>query len=160
MSDRQPLLLGRTQATNCTLVQFGAAVKAAGQSPGMHAADADLRRDADKNGVRLVAGIEQAPEIGRLPGCQLVTVYDREGDFRNLISAAAKTGAAFLVRASRGTHRRILLVWGGDARMRNHVQGTEPAAPALGAAALRAGGAACPEGPEMSAIAAPQTCAG
>ena len=43
-----------------------------------------------------------------------------------LLSRAEHTGAALLVRVSRGAQRRVALASGGDAELREHVPGTVP----------------------------------
>ena len=56
---------------------------------------------------RAMERLDRAQELGRAcPGTRVVTVCDREGDFRELISRAEGTGAALLIRASRGSKRR------------------------------------------------------
>ncbi len=51
------------------------------------------------------------------PDSRVVKVRDREGDFRERFSRAEQTGAALLVRASRGTRRRVAVASGGDAEL-------------------------------------------
>ena len=72
-------------------------------------------------------GLERAQELAHAcPDNRVVTVCDREGDFRELISRAGQTGAAFLLRASRGAQRRMALPSGADADLWGHVPATEP----------------------------------
>ena len=93
----------------------------------MYAVDTDFRQAADRDSVRWVDGLERAQELARAcPDSRMVTVCDREGDFRELLSRAEQSGAALLVRASRGTKRRVALASGEDADPRDHVLGTEP----------------------------------
>ncbi len=109
------------------LAHFGVAVNAAGRPLGMFAADAGFRRADDRDSVRWVDGLERAEELAAAcPDTRVVTVCDREGDFWELLSRARETGAALLVRASRGTQRRVALDAGGDAELWDHVLGTEP----------------------------------
>ncbi len=51
---------------------------------------------------------------------------EHEGDFWELISRAEETKAALLVRASRGSKRRVALASGDDAGLWEHVLGTDP----------------------------------
>lgn len=79
------------------LAHVGVAVNAAGLPLGMFEADADFRR---------AAGLDRTQDHARAcPDTRVVTVRDREGDFWDLISRAEETGAALLVRASRGSIR-------------------------------------------------------
>ena len=109
------------------LAHFGVAVNAAGRPLGMFAADADFRRADDRDSVRWVDGLERAEELAAAcPDTRVVTVCDREGDFWELIARARDIGAALLVRASRGTQRRVAPASGGEAELWEHVLGTEP----------------------------------
>ena len=109
------------------LAHFGVAVNAVGRPPGMYTVDTDFRQAEDKDSVRPVAGLERAQELARAcPDSRVVTVCDREGDFRELISRAEQTGAALLVRASRGAQRRVALASGEDANLWDHVLETGP----------------------------------
>ena len=109
------------------LAHFGVAVNAVGRPLGMYTVDTDFRQAEDKDSVRWVDGLERAQELARAcPDSRVVTVCDREGDFRELISRAEQTGAALLVRASRGAQRRVALASGEDADLWDHVLETEP----------------------------------
>ena len=109
------------------LAHVGVAVNAAGRPLGMFAADADFRRADGKDSVRWLAGLERAQELARAcPDSRVVAVCDREGDFWELISRARELGAALLVRASRGTKRRVAPAGGGEADLWEHVLATEP----------------------------------
>ena len=93
----------------------------------MYTADTDFRQAEDKDRVRWVDGLERAQELARAcPDSRVVTVCDREGDFWELLSPAEQSGAALLVRASRGTKRRVALASGEDADLWDHVLATEP----------------------------------
>ena len=109
------------------LAHFGVAVNAVGRPLGMYTVDTDFRQADDKDSVRWVDGLERAQELARAcPDSRVVTVCDREGDFWELLSRAEQTGAALLVRASRGTQRRVALASGGDADLWDHVLETDP----------------------------------
>ena len=55
-----------------------------------------------------------------------MTVCDREGDSRDLLSRAEETGAALLVRASRGVRRRVALASGGAEDQGSRLRRPEP----------------------------------
>ncbi len=127
--------------------------------------DTDFRQDAEKDSVCRVDGLDRAQERARAcPDSRVVTVCDRKGDFWELIAGADQTGAALLVRASRGAKRRVALASGGREPVGScagngtcgwsddrgsDLRGTEPQEGPHGEAdiALHAGGPACPEGP-------------
>ena len=118
---------GGGKGTSGILAHFGVAVNAVGRPLGIYTADTDFRQAEDKDSVRWVDGLERAQELARAcPDTRVVTVCDREGDFWDLISRARDIGAALLVRASRGTQRRVALASGGDANLWDHVLGTDP----------------------------------
>ena len=109
------------------LAHFGVAVNAVGRPLGMYTVDTDFRQADDKDSIRWLDGLERAQELARAcPDSRVVTVCDREGDFWELLSRAEQTGAALLVRASRGTQRRVALASGGDADLWDHVLETDP----------------------------------
>ena len=88
--------------------------------------DTDFLQDAEKDGVCWVDGLDRAQDRARAcPDIRVVTVCDRKGDFWELIARAEQTGAALLVRASRGAKRRVALA-SGYANLWDHVLGTEP----------------------------------
>ena len=119
---------GGGKGSSGILAHAGVAVNAAGRPLGMFAADADFRRSEAKDSARWVRGLDRARGLAAAcPDTRVVTVCDREGDFWELIARARETGAALLVRASRGTKRRIAAEGGGEADLWEHVLGTEPA---------------------------------
>ncbi len=119
---------GGGKGSSGILAHVGVAVNAVGRPLGMFEADAEFRRAEGKDSVRWVDGLDRAQELARAcPDTRVVTVCDREGDFWELISRAEQTGAALLVRASRGSKRRVALASGGDADLWEHVLETEPA---------------------------------
>ena len=119
---------GGGKGSSGLLAHFGVAVNAVGRPLGMYTVDTDFRQAMDKDSLRWVNGLERAQELSRAcPDSRVVTVCDRDGDFWELISHAAQTGgAALLVRASRGTKRRVALASGGDAALWDHVLEREP----------------------------------
>ena len=118
---------GGGKGTSGILAHVGVAVNAVGRPLGMFEADADFRQAEGRDSVRWTAGLDRARELARAcPDTRVVTVCDREGDFRELISRAAETGAELLVRASRGSKRRVALASGNDADLWDHVLGTDP----------------------------------
>ena len=117
---------GGGKGTSGILAHVGVAVNAVGRPLGMFEADADFRQAQEKDSVRWTAGLDRAQELARVPGYPVVTVCDREGDSWELISRAQETGAALLVRASRGSRRRVALAADGDADLWEHVLATEP----------------------------------
>ena len=120
-------LAGGGKGSAGILAHFGVAVNAVGQPLGMYTVDADFRQAEDKDNVRWVDGLERAQELARAcPDSRMVTVCDREGDFRELISRAEQSGSALVVRASRGAQRRVALASGENADLWDHVLATEP----------------------------------
>ncbi len=116
---------GGGKGTSGILAHVGVAVNAVGRPLGMFVADVDFRQAEGKDSVRWTDG--QAQELARAcPDTRVVTVCDREGDFWDLISRAEETGAALLVRASRGVRRRVALASGGAEDLWDHVLGTDP----------------------------------
>ena len=102
-------------------------IRAVGRPLGMYTVDTDFRQAEDKDSVRRVDNLERARELAHTcPDSRVVTVCDREGDFRELISRVEQTGAALLVRAGRGAQRRVALAAGADTDLSDHVLGTEP----------------------------------
>ncbi len=127
------------------------AVNAVGRPPGAFLADAAFRQAPEKDSTRRIAGLDRAQALApACPDTRVVTVCDREGDSRDLLSRAQETpardqgwtrrgspalaragdpgrkGAALPVRARRGSRRRVALASGGDADLRDHVLGTDP----------------------------------
>ena len=118
---------GGGTGTSGILAHVGVAVNAVGRPLGMFEADADFRQAEGKDSVRWIAGLDRAQDLAHAcPDTRVVTVCDREGDFWELIARAGETGAALLVRASRGSNRRVALAPGGDAGLWDHVLGTDP----------------------------------
>ena len=108
------------------LAHVGMAVNGAGRPLGMYMADAGFRREAEKDSARWVDGLDRARQLAiACPGTRVVTVCDREGDFWELLSDAGTTGAELLVRASRGTRRRVAAGPGQSADLFGHVLETE-----------------------------------
>ena len=101
------------------LAHVGVAVNAVGLPLGMFEADADFRRSEGTNSIRWTAGLDRTQDHARAcPDTRVVTVCDREGDIWDLISRAEETGATLVVRANRGSKRRVALPSGGDANRR------------------------------------------
>ena len=118
---------GGGKGTSGILAHVGVAVNAGGRPLGMFVADVDFRQAEGKDSVRWTGGLDRAQELARAcPDTRVVTVCDREGDFWDLISRAEETGAALLVRASRGVKRRVALASGGAEDLWDHVLGTDP----------------------------------
>ncbi len=118
---------GGGKGSSGILAHVGVAVNAAGRPLGMFEADAAFRRAQGKDSTRWVDGLDRAQELAAAcPDTRVVTVCDREGDFWGLISRAEETGAALLVRASRGSKRRVALASGGEAGLWDHVLATQP----------------------------------
>ena len=92
----------------------------------MYAVDTDFRQAADRDSVRWVDGLERAQELARAcPDSRMMTVCDREGDFRELLSRAEQSGAALLVGPAGG--RSVGWRWPRARRgPPGHVLGTEP----------------------------------
>ncbi len=108
------------------LAHLGVAVNAAGRPLGMYMADAGFRQQEETDSSRRVDGPGRARQLAiACPGTRVVTVCDREGDFRRLIARARETGAALLVRASRGTRRRVAAGPGESTDLFSHVLETE-----------------------------------
>ena len=95
------------------LAHCSVAINAAGRPLGLLAIDASFRRAEEKDSARRVAGLDRARELSAAcPDARVVSVCDREGDFRALLARARETGAALLVRASRSAQRRVELPGG------------------------------------------------
>ncbi len=102
----------------------GLAVNAAGRPLGVFALDATFRDGGDgrNESARWLRGHERARELARAcPGTRVVTVCDREGDFRELLSGAASREAGLLVRSRRAARRRVVLGTGGQQDLWEHV---------------------------------------
>ncbi len=120
-------LAGGGKGTSGILAHVGMAVNAVGRPLGMFDADADFCQAEGKDSVRWIAGLDRAQELARAcPHTRVVTVCDREGDFREMNSRAEETGASLLIRASQGTQRRVALPSGDDADLWDHVLETDP----------------------------------
>ena len=118
---------GGGKGSDGILAHFGVAVNAAGRPLGMYMADADFRRAEETDSRRWLTGLDRARELANAcPQSRVVTVCDREGDFRELINQARDTGAALLVRASRGTKRRVAPASGEAADLREQVLQAAP----------------------------------
>jgi len=108
------------------LAHVGVAVNAAGRPLGMYMADVGFRQQEETDSGRWVEGLGRARQLATAcPGTRVVTVCDREGDFWRLIARARETGAALLVRASRGTRRRVVAGPGQSTDLFSHVLETE-----------------------------------
>ncbi len=118
---------GGGKGTSGILAHFGVAADGAGRPLGSFLADADFRQDPERDSVRRTDGLDRARERARAcPDARVVTVCGREGDSRELLDRARRTGAALPVRARRGARRRVALPDGGGADLRERVLGTEP----------------------------------
>ena len=72
-------------------------------------------------------GLDRAQGLAAAcPDTRVVNVCDREGGFRQLLTRAEGKGAELLVRAGKGSRRRVATADGGGADLREHVLGTEP----------------------------------
>ena len=109
------------------LARFGVAVNAVGRPLGTYTVDTDFHQAEDKDSVRWVDGLDRVQELAcACPDNRVVTVCHREGDLWELISRAERTGAALLVRASRGAKRRVAQASGAYTDLWDHVLATEP----------------------------------
>ena len=71
--------------------------------------DADFRRVGERDSARWLAGLDRAMELdAACPETRVVSVCDREGDFRQLLSRARDRQAALPVRASKSARRRVV----------------------------------------------------
>ena len=78
------------------------------------------KADRDKESVRRLRGLEQPGALeAACPQTRVVTVCDREGDFRALLHKA--TTQRLVVRASRAAKRKVLLEDGKIADLWDHV---------------------------------------
>ena len=97
------------------LAHAGLAVTARGRPPGPFAMDADFRDAPEEDSRRWVDGLDRARELAAAcPDTRVVSVCDREGDFRRPLARAAERGDALLARASRSGRRRVLTAKGGE----------------------------------------------
>ncbi len=94
-------------------------------------------------------GLDRAQGLAdACPDTGVVNVRHREGGFRQPLPRAEGKGAELLVRASKGSQRRVATADGGGADLWEHVLGTEPVGerkagvPACGGPNRRKGGAA------------------
>ncbi len=140
---------GGGKGTSGILAHFGIALNAVGRPLGTFLADADFRQEEGKDSVRWVDGLDRAQGLAdACPDTRVVNVCDREGDFWQLLTRAEEKGAELLVRASKGSRRRVATADGGGADLWEHVLGTEPVGerkvevPACGGPNRRKGGAA------------------
>ncbi len=140
---------GGGKGTSGILAHFGIATDAVGRPLGTFLADADFRQEEGKDSVRWVDGLDRAQGLAdACPDTRVVNVCDREGDFWQLLPRAEGKGAELLVRASKGSQRRVATADGGGADLWEHVLGTEPVGerkagvPACGGPNRRKGGAA------------------
>ena len=118
---------GGGRGSSGILAHFGIAVNGVGRPLGMFDADADFRQAEGSDSVRWTDGLDRARELAAAcPNTRVVTVCDREGDSWELIARARETGAALLVRASRGAKRRVATDGGEGRRLWDHVLGTDP----------------------------------
>ncbi len=90
------------------LAHAGLAVTSEGRPLGLFTMDAAFRQELGEDRQRWVTGLERARELAAAcPDTRVVSVCDREGDFRELLVHAANAGAALLVRASRSARPRV-----------------------------------------------------
>ena len=121
------------------LAHAGLAVTAEGRPLGLFAMDAAFRDDPADDSARWLDGLDRARELAAAcPGTRVVSVCDREGDFRQLLARAAEHGDAILVRASRSAQQRVLATDGRERCLWEHAAAlpaiavTETAIPASG----------------------------
>ena len=97
------------------LAHAGLAVTARGRPPGPFAMDADFRDAPEDDSRRWVDGLDRARELAAAcPDTRVVSVCDREGDFRRPLARAAERGDALLARASRSAKQRVRTPDGGE----------------------------------------------
>ncbi len=95
------------------LARAGLAAAAEGRPLGLFAMDAAFRDDPADDSARWLDGLDRARELAAAcPGTRVVSVCDREGDFRQLLARAAEHGDAILVRASRSAKQRVMAAEG------------------------------------------------
>ncbi len=106
--------------------------------------DAAFRDDPADDSARWLDGLDRARELAAAcPDARVVSVCDREGDFRQLLARAAEHGDAILVRASRSAQQRVLATDGRERCLREHAAAlpaiavTETAIPASGGSRAR-----------------------
>ncbi len=100
-----------------------------GRPLGLFTMDAAFRQEPGEDSRRRVAGLERARELATAcPDTRVVSVCDREGDFRELLAHAVDTGAALLVRASRSARQRVRTPNGNEECLWEHVAARRPVA--------------------------------
>ena len=87
----------------------GMAATAAGRPLGMFSLDADFRLVGERDSARWLAGPGRAMELdAACPETRVVSVCDREGDFRQLPARARDRQAALPVRSGKSARRRVV----------------------------------------------------
>ncbi len=111
------------------LAHAGLAVTPEGRPLGLFAMDAAFREDPGEDSRRWVLGLERARELAAAcPDTRVISVCDREGDFRDLLAHAVDDGDALLVRASRSARQSVRTPDGGKECLWEHVVARPPVA--------------------------------
>ena len=111
------------------LAHAGLAVTPEGRPLGLFTMDAAFRKDPEADSRRWLHGLDRARELAEAcPDTRVISVCDREGDFRDLLAHAADCGDALLVRASRSAKQRVRTPGGGTECLWEHVAARSPVA--------------------------------
>jgi len=110
------------------LAHAGLAVTPEGRPLGLFTMDAAFREDPEEDSRRWLLGLCRARELAAAcPDTRVISVCDREGDFRGLLAHAAAGGDALLVRASRSAKQRVRIP-DGEECLWAHVAACKPVA--------------------------------
>ena len=111
------------------LTHAGLAVTSEGRPLGLFTMDAAFREDAESDSRRWLLGLERARQLTEAcPDTRVISVCDREGDFRDLLALAGDKGIALLVRASRSAKQRVRTPGGREECLWEHVAAQPPVA--------------------------------
>ena len=105
------------------VAHVGLAMSAAGRALGVFELNADFRGKEDTGSTRWLRGFDRSGELAdACPDARVVSVCDREGDFRELPPRAADDPRqTFLVRTSRSARLSVLSDTGGRTDLWEHM---------------------------------------
>ena len=111
------------------LAHAGLAVTSEGRPLGLFTMDAAFLQDPEADSRRWLLGLERARQLAdACPDTRVISICDREGDFRDLLALAGDKGIPLLVRASRSAKQRVRTPGGGEQCLWEHVAALLPVA--------------------------------